>query len=72
MEYEEGTCPRCKNLMEWKVCDQCEGTGLHGHECGDDTCACAEQEDNLPCDECDGKGGAYVCHVCEDGEVGGD
>lgn len=42
---------------EWVECDVCGGTGVDGHECGEDTCACAEPEDNETCAQCYGDGG---------------
>lgn len=42
---------------DWEECDTCGGDGIDGHECGEDTCACAEPDDNVICDVCNGKGG---------------
>ena len=44
----------------WVECEDCGGTGVDGHECGEDVCCCAEPEDNIPCDSCHGKGGWWV------------
>ena len=41
----------------WKECWDCGGTGLNGHDCGEDTCCCAYPEENMPCQICDGQGG---------------
>ena len=43
--------------QNWVVCPSCGGEGVLGHECGDDCCACADPEDNLTCDTCNGEGG---------------
>ena len=38
-------------------CWACDGEGFY-HDCGEDTCCCAnpEEDDLWPCDECDGTG----------------
>lgn len=38
-------------------CWNCGGTGYSHHDCGDDCCCCADPEDNVVCDVCDGAGG---------------
>ena len=54
-------CPRCKCCeLVIEDCEQCED-GLSGHECGEDCCCCAEPEDNLRCDYCQGRGYFEVC-----------
>ena len=45
---------------DWEDCDVCGGDGYDGHECGEDTCACAWPQDNVVCDTCGGKGGWYA------------
>ncbi len=37
-------------------CENCFGTGFDGHDCGEDTCCCANPTDNLECDMCQGTG----------------
>lgn len=37
-------------------CESCEGTGMSGHDCGEDTCNCSNPEDNLWCLTCEGTG----------------
>lgn len=37
-------------------CDECGGTGLNGHECGEDVCFCKNPEDNIECAACEGEG----------------
>lgn len=44
---------------EWEDCWNCGGSGYTHHDCGEDTCACLDPEDNVPCDVCGGKGGWY-------------
>jgi hypothetical protein len=52
--------PATNSDDEWVECFQCFGEGMHGHECGDDICCCADpDEDNVPCDICNGHGGWY-------------
>ncbi len=59
---EEGAVPlREKERDDWPMpddedCPNCGGTGYSGHECGEDCCACANPEDNVICDWCQGKG----------------
>lgn len=45
------------SVGDWTECDVCGGEGVDGHECGEDTCACAWPEDNMPCSNCGGEGG---------------
>lgn len=37
-------------------CGDCGGTGLDGHDCGEDTCCCLHPEDNVTCETCNGSG----------------
>lgn len=48
---------------EWVDCWNCED-GYSHHDCGDDCCVCAELEDNVRCDICEGKGGWLRCFGC--------
>ena len=63
------------------VCPQCDGTGLDGHDCGEDTCCCRDpyDEEDFAFDEddddeylrgkCETCGGEYVngwsCCTCD-------
>lgn len=42
---------------EPECCWACHGEGFY-HDCGDDTCCCAnpEEDDIFPCEECGGSG----------------
>lgn len=42
--------------IEKVECWNCGGTGLSYHDCGEDCCCCAEPENNMRCDICNGKG----------------
>ena len=42
---------------EWEECDECGGEGVAGHDCGEDTCACANPQENVRCQTCNGEGG---------------
>lgn len=44
-------------FSDWIDCWQCGGEGYSHHDCGEDTCCCADPEDNVRCDICHGKGG---------------
>lgn len=48
---------RLGEFEEWEVCDNCNGDGFVGHDCGEDTCCCLHPEENLKCSWCDGVGG---------------
>lgn len=38
------------------VCGECDGDGLY-HDCGEDTCCCANPDDDLiTCEHCNGTG----------------
>ena len=60
-------CGCCE--MVHQSCDNCGGDGVDGHDCGEDTCCCADPEDDQPCEVCDGEGGRMVCigNCTEDG-----
>jgi hypothetical protein len=36
-------------------CPRCGGEGMV-HDCGDDTCCCADKSPNVPCPDCGGQG----------------
>lgn len=42
--------------VEYESCADCDGTGVNGHDCGEDTCCCLYPEDNVSCDYCQGAG----------------
>jgi hypothetical protein len=56
---------------EVEECSACGGTGFDGHDCGEDTCCCADPEDNIPCQFCNGTGFVAVPKHSE-GEGGGE
>jgi len=54
-------CARCGSSVVWQDCTQCGGEGMHGHDCGDDTCCCLYPDENIECGICDGVGGWRLC-----------
>ena len=55
-------CGRCRCCSaEWVDCEMCGGDGIDGHDCGEDTCCCADPEDNVSCQFCEGVGIFPVC-----------
>lgn len=54
-------CVNCGQDLVIEDCEMCGGFGVDGHECGEDSCACANPEDNVPCEECDGSGRIRYC-----------
>ena len=48
----------------FEECPDCEGIGLGGHDCGEDTCPCINPEDNIDCITCDGKGNWMSHELC--------
>ncbi len=54
-------CPICGDVMECVECPDCGGEGFDGHDCGDDCCACADPELNVPCQTCSGSGDYLEC-----------
>jgi hypothetical protein len=57
----EPTCPRCGGDKEWNECEACGGEGIDGHDCGEDSCCCADPEENVTCSTCFGQGGWWAC-----------
>lgn len=56
-------CPDCrweyeKDAPEFEneICTNCGGSGLAGHDCGEDSCCCLYPEDNMLCFYCEGAG----------------
>lgn len=65
------TCGCCALVPE--DCDACGGDGVCGHDCGEDTCCCANPEDDVVCDYCMGRGWFHVCiGGCEGGKIHGE
>ena len=61
-EVNDPLCVRCGCCDTlWHTCESCDGEGMNGHDCGEDTCCCADPEDNQTCDICDGEGGWRMC-----------
>lgn len=56
----DGQCARCGSTMHWEDCPHCD-EGFNGHDCGEDTCCCADPEENVRCNICDGKTGWRMC-----------
>ena len=56
-EYQ---CGRCGSSLEFEECGNCD-EGFVGHDCGEDSCCCADPEDNVACDICHGKGSFLRC-----------
>lgn len=59
-EITDELCPVCGGLMFWRPCAYCVD-GFSGHDCGEDSCCCADPEDNVICDVCHGAGGFLLC-----------
>lgn len=53
--YSDGLAPEDEGV--WVDCWNCDGSGYMYHDCGEDTCCCAEPENNVTCDVCNGEGG---------------
>jgi hypothetical protein len=49
-------------------CPECQGEGVTHHDCGEDSCCCADPEPNVRCRVCDGRG---VVAVGDEGEEPG-
>ena len=56
----ECQCARCGSSCDWVQCENCDD-GYDGHDCGEDCCACAEPEENMLCQICDGYSGWWAC-----------
>ncbi len=58
----EELCPICACCsLSFMECENCAGDGVHGHDCGEDTCCCLDPEENIVCDICQGKGYFLRC-----------
>ena len=62
---EEASCPHCGSDLTWVECENCDEYGYSHHDCGEDTCCCLDQSNNVVCDWCEGKHGWYVCNQCD-------
>jgi hypothetical protein len=58
---KEYQCGRCGSSISFHDCPNCGGEGYTSHDCGEDCCCCAEPEDNVPCDVCNGDGTFARC-----------
>lgn len=54
-------CARCGSSMVYEECGSCDENGMSHHDCGEDSCCCADPEPNVPCDLCNGEGGWLEC-----------
>lgn len=55
-------CARCGSSCDIEVCEECDGEGVDGHDCGDDCCCCGwPDEDNMVCQYCHGDGDRWTC-----------
>ena len=61
MSRTEYQCARCGSTLMWEDCSNCAGEGVSGHDCGEDSCCCADSFDNMRCDICQGKGAFPRC-----------
>ena len=61
---KEEICKKCGSNVYWQECWNCE-SGYSHHDCGEDTCCCADPQPNVKCDICNGKGGWWVCFNCD-------
>lgn len=60
---DEKTCAEHGCELMWADCGNCF-EGFTGHDCGEDCCCCANPEDNVTCDICNGKSGFFLCPIC--------
>jgi hypothetical protein len=66
VELSGRDCPIHDRSMYRRECTECGGEGSSHHDCGEDTCCCADAYDNVICSECKGKGYFEWCHYCEE------
>lgn len=57
-------CNQCGAVCGWVPCKTCDGEGFVGHDCGEDTCCCADPEMNVRCDVCLGSCRQWACLEC--------
>ena len=57
-----GTCKICGEELEFVPCEDCDGEGFSDacHDCGEDTCGCADPDPG-DCMSCGGTGGLWLC-----------
>lgn len=61
--FDGWECSACGNDAQWIACESCDD-GLVGHDCGEDTCACVDPQENVRCGVCDGDSGWFSCAKC--------
>lgn len=57
----DAQCGWCGSTLVMESCESCGGDGYTDHDCGEDTCACADPVYNVPCDVCGGEGVFPLC-----------
>lgn len=55
---EPASCGRCGSTATWRDCWHCGGVGTVEDDIGDDVCP---ELVDVPCPECDGRGGSLHC-----------
>jgi hypothetical protein len=58
---KEYQCGRCGSSVMFDDCPNCGGEGYSSHDCGEDSCCCADPDDNVTCDICRGSGTIGIC-----------
>ena len=53
MKQVEYQCARCGSSLDFVECGNCDD-GFTGHDCGEDSCCCADPCNNVVCDICHG------------------
>lgn len=61
-ELSDEQCPNCGHEAYERTCDCNEGYSYH--DCGEDVCCCLYPNDNVKCDECEGRGHHRWCRRC--------
>lgn len=57
-------CDKCGAELVEVDCSACAGKGYFEHDCGEDTCCCADDSDE-DCLFCDGLRTCLVCYPCD-------
>ncbi len=58
----DSQCARCGSSTTRLECENCGGEGMSSHDCGEDSCCCADPDElNVRCDVCQGQGAWMVC-----------
>lgn len=57
----DAQCGRCGSTLSFVPCENCAGEGFTEHDCGEDTCCCADPEYNVACGVCGGDGSFPSC-----------